>query len=115
MPSSTWESWSYSRQVRVRGLDKGEIPLRGQADLQVAFGNQTKKLEVLFMRMGYINQLGRQWIHQLGLDLHRLFVGSIVLGKESLHGLLGIYSMLFHLDPGRCTKLKAHLHMQEGA
>ncbi|XP_064483037.1 uncharacterized protein K02A2.6-like [Ornithodoros turicata] len=100
---------------RLRGLNKGEIPLRGQTELDVSLGHRTQRLQVLFTRMEHTNLLGREWIRRLDIDLNWLFVGIVGIAKESLNEILGKFSALFRPGLGTCTKLLVHLHVREGA
>ncbi|XP_064469911.1 uncharacterized protein K02A2.6-like [Ornithodoros turicata] len=65
--------------------------------------------------MEHTNLLGRDWIREFGVDLNRLFVGTISEAKDSLASLLSQFPELFEARLGKCSKTKVHLYFKEEA
>ncbi|XP_028403427.1 uncharacterized protein K02A2.6-like [Dendronephthya gigantea] len=119
MPESVWRKLSSTKPVRksnvkLRSYSGHEIPVLGEIDVGVVYGNQKAHLPVIVTNNEGPVLLGRNWLSVLKLNWSQIKKVS-VKRVNNVEQLTSQYSSLFDDSLGTVKGVKAHLKMKPNA
>ena len=92
-----------------------KIPVLGAVMVPVNYGSQQKKLNVLIVKGGGPNLLGRDWLEEIHLDWETIFQIASDNPRSALHEALSKYQDVFAEGLGTLKKVKAKIYMDQDA
>ena len=101
--------------VVLRTYTSEVIPVRGEVQVNVSYGEQKKLLTLYVTKQEGPCLMGREWLTSIRLDWKTTGLASINSSQTRLHQLLKRYDEVFQDDLGTMKTIKAELKLKENA
>ena len=101
--------------VVLRTYTSEVIPVRGEVQVNVTYGEQKKLLTLNVTKQEGPCLLGREWLTSIRLDWKMIGLATVDKVQTRLHEMLKRYSEVFQDDLGTMKEIKAELKLKENA
>ena len=101
--------------VVLRTYTSEVIPVRGEVQVNVTYGNQRKKFTLYVTRDEGPCLLGREWLTSIRLDWKMIGLADMNTSQAQLHKMLKHYEEVFRDELGTMRKVKAEIKLKESA
>ena len=101
--------------VVLRTYTSEVIPVRGEVQVMVTYGEQEKKLTLYVTRQEGPCLLGREWLTSIRLDWKTIRLAAMDTNQTGLHEMLKRYDEVFQDELGTMKTIKAKLKLKENA
>ena len=101
--------------VVLRTYTSEVIPVRGEVQVMVTYGEQKKKLTLYVIRQEGPCLLGREWLTSIRLDWKTIRLVAMDTNQTGLHEMLKRYDEVFQDELGTMKTIKAKLKLKENA
>ena len=101
--------------VVLRTYTSEVIPVRGEVQVMVTYGEQKKKLTLYVTRQEGPCLLGREWLTSIRLDWKMIGLAAMDANQTRLHEMLKHYDEVFQDEVGTMKNIKAKLKLKENA
>ena len=101
--------------VVLRMYTSEVIPVRGEVQVMVTYGEQKKKLTWYVTRQEGPCLLGREWLTSIRLDWKTIGLAAMDTNQTRLHEMLKRYDEVFQDELGTMKTIKAKLKLKENA
>ena len=101
--------------VVLRTYTSEVIPVRGEVQVNVTYGEQKKKLTLYVTRQEGPCLLGREWLTSIRLDWKTIGLAAMDTNQRRLHEMLKRYDEVFRDELGTMKTIKAELKLTENA
>ena len=85
------------------------IPVRGEVQVDVTYGDQMKKLTLYVTRDEGPCLLGREWLTSIRLDWKMIGLAAMNTSQAQLHEMLKHYKEVFQGEVGTIKKIMAEI------
>ena len=101
--------------VVLRTYTSEIIPVRGEVQVNVTYGEQRKKLTLYVTKQEGPCLLGREWLTSIRLDWKTIGLAAMDTKQMRLHEMLKRYDEVFQDELGTMKTIKAELKLKENA
>ena len=101
--------------VVLRTYTSEIIPVRGEVQVNVTYGEQRKKLTLHVTKQEGPCLLGREWLTSIRLDWKTIGLAAMDTNQMRLHEILKCYDEVFQDELGTMKTIKAELKLKENA
>ena len=101
--------------VVLRTYTSEIIPVRREVQVNVAYGEQRKKLTLYVTKQEGPCLLGREWLTSIRLDWKTIGLAAMDTNQMRLHEMLKRYDEVFQDELGTMKTIKAELKLKENA
>lgn len=101
--------------VVLRTYTSEVIPVRGEVQVNVTYGEQKKQLTLYVTRQDGPCLLGREWLTSIRLDWKTIGLAAMDTSQTRLHEMLKCYDEVFQDELGTMKTIKAELKLKENA
>ena len=101
--------------VVLRTYTSEVIPVRGEVQVMVTYGEQKKQLTLYVTRQEAPCLLGREWLTSIRLDWKTIGLAAMDTNQTRLNEVLKCYDEVFQDELGTMKTIKAKLRLKENA
>ena len=103
----------HNTTVVLRTYTSERIPVRGELQVMVQYGNQKKRLTLYVTKGEGPCIMGREWLKSIRLDWRTIGLATMDATQTRLHTLLETYKEVFRDELGTMNSVKAELKLKE--